>query len=84
MKYFISISFNTSEFFQVKGNEIKVSIKSKPELGKANRDLIKLLSKNFQVSSNKIKIIQGIKSRKKDCSCFGESSKFRYLKLINF
>ncbi len=65
MKYFISISFNTSEFFQVKGNEIKVSIKSKPDLGKANRELIKLLSKNFQVSSNKIKIIQGIKSRKK-------------------
>ena len=55
MKYFISISFNTLELFQVKGNEIKVSIKSKPELGKANRELIKLLSKNFQVSSDKIK-----------------------------
>ena len=41
MKYFIiSISFNTLELFQVKGNEIKVSIKSKPELGKANRELI--------------------------------------------
>ncbi|HET8856438.1 MAG TPA: DUF167 domain-containing protein [Nitrososphaeraceae archaeon] len=65
MKYFISINFNTSEFFQVKGNEIKVSIKSKPELGKANRELIKLLSKYFQVSTDKIKIIQGIKSRKK-------------------
>lgn len=65
MKYFISISFNTSEFFQVKENEIKVSIKSKPDLGKANRELIKLLSKYFQVSTDKIKIIQGIKSRKK-------------------
>ncbi|HET9807199.1 MAG TPA: DUF167 domain-containing protein [Nitrososphaeraceae archaeon] len=65
MKYFISISFNTSELFQVKGNEIKVSIKSKPELGKANRELIKLLSKYFEVSTDKIKIIQGAKSRKK-------------------
>ena len=67
MKYFISITFNTSELFQVEGNEIKISIKSKPELGKANRDreLIKLLSNHFQVPSNKIKIIQGIKSRKK-------------------
>lgn len=65
MKYFISISFNTSELFQVKRNEIKVSIKSKPELGKANRELIKLLSKYFQVSTDKIKIIQGAKSRKK-------------------
>ena len=84
MKYFISIIFNTSELFQVEEKEIKVSLKSKPELGKANRELIKLLSNHFQVSSDKIKIIQGIKSRKKDCSCFGESSKFRYLKLINF
>ena len=65
MKYFISISFTTSELFQVKGNEIKVSIKSKPELGKANRELIKLLSNHFQIPLDKIKIIQGIKSRKK-------------------
>ncbi|HVP82154.1 MAG TPA: DUF167 domain-containing protein, partial [Nitrososphaeraceae archaeon] len=59
------ISFNTSELFQVKGNEIKISIKSKPKLGKANHELIKLLSNHFQVSYDKIKIIQGIKSRKK-------------------
>jgi uncharacterized protein len=65
MKYFISIIFNTSELFQVEGNKIKVSLKSKPQLGKANRELIKLLSNHFRVSSDKIKIIQGIKSRKK-------------------
>ena len=65
MKYFINTNFNTDELFQVKGNEIKVSIKSKPELGKANRELIKLLSNYFQVSPDKIKIIHGAKSRKK-------------------
>ena len=65
MKYFVSISFNTSELFQINGNEIKLSIKSKPEHGKANQELLKLLSNYFQVSSDKIKIIQGIKSRKK-------------------
>ena len=65
MKYFISISFNKSELFQVIGNEIKITIRSKPELGKANHELIKLLSNHFQVSYDKIKIIQGIKSRKK-------------------
>ncbi|MGE0243778.1 MAG: DUF167 domain-containing protein [Nitrososphaeraceae archaeon] len=65
MKYFVSISFNTSELFQINGNEIKVSLKSKPENGKANQELIKLLSKYFRISSDKIKIIQGIKSRKK-------------------
>ena len=31
----------------------------------ANRELIKLLSNHFQGSSDKIKIIQGTKSRKK-------------------
>ena len=65
MEYFVSICFNTTKLFQINGNEIKVSIKSKPEHGKANQELIKLLSNYFQVSSDKIKIIQGIKSRKK-------------------
>jgi hypothetical protein len=39
VKYFVSISFNTSELFQINGNEIKLSIKSKPEHGKANQYL---------------------------------------------
>ena len=65
MEYFVSISFNTSKSFQINGNEIKISLKSKPEQGKANKELLKLLSNYFQVSSDRIKIIQGIKSRKK-------------------
>ena len=65
MKYFISISFNTLELFQVKGNEINISIKSKPELGKANRELIKLLSNYFQVSSEKNKNNSWYKIKKK-------------------
>jgi len=65
MKYFISIIFNACELFQIEGNEIRVSLKSKPELGKTNHELINLLSNHFRISSDKIKIIQGIKSRKK-------------------
>jgi len=64
MKYFISIIFNTCDLFQVEEDEIRVSLKSKPELGRLI-EVIKLLSNHFQVSSDKIKIIQGIKSRKK-------------------
>jgi len=64
MKYFISIIFNTCDLFQVDEDEIRVSLKSKPELGRLI-EVIKLLSNHFQVSSDKIKIIQGIKSRKK-------------------
>ena len=65
MEYFVSISFNTSKSFQINENKIKISLKSKPEHGKANQELLKLLSNYFQVSSDKIKIIQGIKLRKK-------------------
>jgi uncharacterized protein YggU (UPF0235/DUF167 family) len=62
--FFISISFNTWKLFQVKRNEIKISIKSKPEFRKTDRELLKLLSNYFQVTSDKIKIIYGTKSEK--------------------
>lgn len=66
MRYYISIKFNSSSFFQISNNnEIKVCLKNKPEHGKANRELIKLLSRNFRVSTDKIKIISGLNSRKK-------------------
>lgn len=65
MKYLVTVSFNSSHFFYVENNEIKISLKSKPELGKANRELIKSLSEHFNVSSNKIKILSGFSSRKK-------------------
>ena len=55
VKYFVSINFNTSELFQINGNEIKLSIKTKPEHGKANQEILKLLSNCFQVSPDKNK-----------------------------
>jgi len=65
MKYLVTVSFNSSDFFHVENNEIKISLKSKPELGKANRELIKSLSEHFKISANKIKILSGFSSRKK-------------------
>ncbi|HLN34800.1 MAG TPA: DUF167 domain-containing protein [Nitrososphaeraceae archaeon] len=65
MKYLVTVSFNSSDFFHVENNEIKISLKSKPELGKANRELIKSLSEHFKISTNKIKILSGFSSRKK-------------------
>ncbi len=47
------------------GDEIKVYLKSKPERGKANRELIDVLSKYFKVEKSKIRIIKGEKSRRK-------------------
>lgn len=65
MKYLVTVSFNSSDFFHIENNEIKISLKSKPELGKANRELIKSLSEHFKISTNKIKILSGFSSRKK-------------------
>jgi len=65
MKYLVTVSFNSSHFFHVENNEIKISLKSKPESGKANKELIKSLSERFNVSTNKIKILSGFSTRKK-------------------
>lgn len=67
MKYYITITkFNSSSLFHISNNEeIKVTLKNKPQCGKANRELIKLISRHFKVSTEKIKIISGLNSRKK-------------------
>ncbi|MEA2088929.1 MAG: DUF167 domain-containing protein [Patescibacteria group bacterium] len=44
---------------------VKINIASLPEKGKANTELIKILSKEFCVEKNKIKILSGSKSRLK-------------------
>lgn len=47
------------------GNAIKAYVKAKPEHGKANQELIKILSEFFDVNKREIKIVRGEKSRKK-------------------
>jgi hypothetical protein len=62
--YKVSVTFH-KDFIEVNNDEISVGIKSKPEKGKANRELIKKLSKHFNVSQSQVKITSGEKSRKK-------------------
>ena len=47
------------------GNGLKVRLTSKPEKGRANNELIEILSHFFGVYKDKIKILSGEKSRKK-------------------
>jgi hypothetical protein len=44
---------------------IKMWVKGKPIEGEANRALIKLLAKHFKVAQSSIKIVNGLKNRKK-------------------
>lgn len=48
-----------------KQDELVVNVKSKPEQGKANQELLNLLSVYFDLPVNKIKIIRGLKSHNK-------------------
>lgn len=51
-----------TEILEETDNLLKVALKAKPEEGKANKELINFLSKKY---SAEIKIIKGIKNRKK-------------------
>jgi hypothetical protein len=64
MKYEVEVKFQ-EDFVKVEGNRIVVGLTSKPEKGKANRELIKKLAKHFKVSSSRVKIVAGLKSRRK-------------------
>jgi len=52
-------------FFDENEGFIVVFLKAPPTGGKANKELVKILSKKLGLSSSKIKIVKGLKSRKK-------------------
>ena len=49
----------------VDGDEIAISIKSPPERGRANRELVKKLAGHFGVAESQVRIVAGLASRKK-------------------
>ena len=50
---------------RVGGKYLRVKVAAPPIEGKANRELINILSKHFGVSKNKVTIVSGEKSRNK-------------------
>jgi len=62
---FGSVRFSSDGKIEVSGDEISISIKSTPEFGRANRELVKKLATNFRVGKAGVKIISGLTSRKK-------------------
>ncbi len=50
---------------KIVGDEIKVKLHAKPEGGKANKELIELISKKLRIPRSNIKIVKGFSSRKK-------------------
>jgi len=64
MRYNVSVRFNTDSI-EVDGDTIIVGIKSKPERGRANRELVDKLAKHFGIPASNVRIVAGLKSRKK-------------------
>ncbi|MGI0037640.1 MAG: DUF167 domain-containing protein [Nitrososphaera sp.] len=65
MLYHVSVKFNSDKLFVIRGNEITLSIESAPKHGKANAELMKKLSRHFEVDPSRIRIVSGLTSRKK-------------------
>ena len=64
MRYEVEVKFR-KDFIEVKGNKVLVGLTSKPEKGKANRELLTKLAKHFKVSRSQIRILSGLKSKRK-------------------
>lgn len=65
MQYSVFVKFSSDNRIEVKGNEISISVKSLPERGRANRELVKKLAIHFGVEEGRVRIVSGITSRKK-------------------
>ena len=61
----IILNKNKSEVEKIDNNNFKVFLKSIPEKGKANYELISLLSKHLKVTKDSIKIIKGLVTKNK-------------------
>ena len=66
MKYHVKVTANSNnEDVSHDGDMLLVRVKSPPIEGKANKAVIKLLAKYFQVPQNSVKIVSGHKGRNK-------------------
>ena len=65
MRYTVFVKFNSTGKIQDNGQEITVCVKSKPERGKANKELVERLATYFALSKDRVRIISGLKSTKK-------------------
>lgn len=64
MIYKVSVAFR-KDFIEINKDEISIGILSKPQKGKANKELIEKISKYFDVPKSNVRIVSGEKSRKK-------------------
>ena len=66
LHYEVTVKFN-KDFIDVdrEGKRIEIGIRAKPIKGKANEEIIKKLAKYFSVPTSKVRIVAGLRSKKK-------------------
>ncbi|MEW5840790.1 MAG: DUF167 domain-containing protein [Thermoproteota archaeon] len=68
-RYLVTVRFSGDGRLEVTEGDnsiiIQVSIKSPPERGRANRELVKRLARHFGVPEPSVRIVSGLASRKK-------------------
>lgn len=65
LNYRVSVRFSSDGMLKITGNEISVSLRSAPVRGRANHELVKILSRYFKVEPSRVRIVSGQNSRKK-------------------
>ena len=72
MKIFVKVKTRskTKKIFKIDNTHFVVSTNALPEKGKANKDIINMLSKYFDKPSSAIQIISGEKSKDKIINIF--------------
>ncbi|MFH0977548.1 MAG: DUF167 domain-containing protein [Spirochaetota bacterium] len=68
----------------IKDDIIKVFLNSPPEDGKANKELIKIFSKQMRIAKSDIQIIRGEKSKKKQITIKGFTKEKVFILLKSF
>ena len=63
MKIRVKVVPNAKKNEVIEGDPIKVRLRARPEKGKANAELIEVLSKHFGVPKRNVRIISGFTSK---------------------
>ncbi len=64
MRYNLTVRLG-HHFIDVEYDKITIGIKSRPQGGIANREIVNKLARYFNVTSSQIRILSGLTSRKK-------------------
>jgi len=55
----------SADSITVSGRTLRIQVREKPERGAANRAILKLVAREFGVNTDQVRIVKGLRSRRK-------------------